>query len=118
VFTAVESRFKTSLLIAGGLIVQWTPPPVVDPFHYAPRNRVPTLMVNGRNDFLAPLDRAQAPLFHLLGAPAQHKRHAILDGGHTPIRHHEMVRESLDWLDRYLGRLDTQLQNVSKGIAQ
>jgi DNA-binding winged helix-turn-helix (wHTH) protein/dienelactone hydrolase len=102
VLTTVESRFKASLLIAGGLIVQWTPQPEVDPFHFAPRNHVPTLMVNGRNDFLAPLELSQAPLFRLLGAPAERKRHAILAGGHTPAHHHEMVRESLDWLNRYL----------------
>jgi dienelactone hydrolase len=103
VLTTVESRFKASLFIAGGLIVQWTPPPEVDPFHFAPRNHVATLMVNGRDDFLAPLELSQAALFRLLGAPAEHKRHAILAGAHTPVNQHETVRETLDWLDRYLG---------------
>jgi DNA-binding winged helix-turn-helix (wHTH) protein len=103
VLTTVEARFKANILIAGGLIVQWTPLPEVDPFHFAPRNHIPTLMVNGRDDFLAPLQISQAPLFRLLGVPREHKRHAILAGGHTPAHHYELVRESLDWLDRYLG---------------
>jgi eukaryotic-like serine/threonine-protein kinase len=103
VLTAVETRFKASLLLAGGLIVQWSPPPEVDPFHFAPRNHVPTLMINGRNDFLAPLELSQAPLFRFLGAPVEHKRHAILAGGHTPVHHQEIIRETLDWLERYLG---------------
>ena len=44
-----------------------------------------------------------APLFKLLGTPAEHKRHVIFESaGHAPPRI-ELIGEVLDWLDRYLG---------------
>jgi hypothetical protein len=64
--------------------------------------RLPTLMLNGRNDFRFPLDAAQKPLFRALGTPEARKRHALVSGGHGPDRL-EMIREVLAWLDRWLG---------------
>jgi hypothetical protein len=90
------------VLLAGGI-----PPEVMraemDPFHFAPRSGVPTLMINGRDDFIFPYDDMQKPLFDLLGVPPTDKRHARLEGGHIPSNRLEIIREVLDWLDRYLG---------------
>jgi eukaryotic-like serine/threonine-protein kinase len=102
IFTAVEPRFRASILLAGGLFWQASAPEI-EPANFAPRATVPTLMVNARNDFFFPLEESQRPFFRLLGAPAQHKRHAVVDGGHVPDDWREVVREVLDWLDRYLG---------------
>ena len=64
--------------------------------------RIPTLMLNGRYDFGMPFETAQRPLFALLGSPAEHKRHRVLEAGHAlPID--DVAREILPWLDRYLG---------------
>jgi hypothetical protein len=41
-------------------------------------------------------------MFRFLGTPAADKRHVLLDSGHVPPRL-ETIKESLDWLDRYLG---------------
>ena len=71
--------------------------------NFAPRSRVQTLMINGRDDFLMPFESSQLPLFRLLGAPRPDKRHARLEGGHIPSDRNEIIRETLDWLDRYLG---------------
>ena len=71
--------------------------------NFAPRSRVPTLMINGRDDYILPLESSQRPLFELLGAPDADKRHAVLDGGHIPPDSRQMMREILDWLDRQLG---------------
>ena len=101
ILTALETRFKASVLQSTGL---WgNPPPETDPINFAPRVRVPTLMVNGRYDFECPIETSQRPLFRLLGTPADHKRHAVLEGGHTPWRRQDIVDEILAWLDRYLG---------------
>jgi hypothetical protein len=27
----------------------------------------------------------------------------VLEGGHIPLKIHEVMREALDWFDRYLG---------------
>lgn len=100
--SAIEPRITASVLAGGGL-TRAKIPPEVDPFNFAPRIRVPTLMINGRNDFTNPLASSQVPLFELLGLPPDRKRHAILEGGHIPDSLHDLMREALDWFDRYLG---------------
>jgi eukaryotic-like serine/threonine-protein kinase len=102
IFTAIEDRFAVSVLLLGGLSV-WDAPPEVDPIHFAPRSTIPTLMVNGRNDFQLPVETSQRPLFRLLGTPDEDKRHVILEGGHAPFDFSELIKETLNWLDRYLG---------------
>ena len=99
---AVEPRLKTAILLSGGLR---TPvrPPEVEPLNFLPRIEVPVLLLGGRNDFIFPVETSQKPLFKLLGTPAEHKRHVVFEGaGHVPPRI-ELIREILDWLDRYLG---------------
>jgi formylglycine-generating enzyme required for sulfatase activity/predicted esterase len=102
VFTAVEPRFAASILLGGGLIPEPFRPEV-DPARFAPRVRTPTLMINGRDDFLMPYELSEKPLFELLGTPSDRKRLARLDGGHIPSNRLEIIREVLDWLDRHLG---------------
>ena len=41
-------------------------------------------------------------MFDLLGVPADQKRRVAYDTGHN-IPRPDLIRESLDWLDRYLG---------------
>jgi pimeloyl-ACP methyl ester carboxylesterase len=106
VFTALEPRFRASVLLAGGLS-SIDLPGEIDGFNFAPRVRVPTLMVNGRDDFEEPLEAIQKPLFQALGTAPADKRHAVLDGGHLP-RLQDTVREVLDWLDRHLGPVDSK----------
>ena len=100
-FTAFEKRIKASILLAGGLD-SGDQPPEIDEINFLPRVKVPTLMVNGRDDFRFPLLVSQKPMFQLLGPPAGDKRHAVISGGHLPTRI-ETIKEVLDWLDRYLG---------------
>jgi pimeloyl-ACP methyl ester carboxylesterase len=98
---AVEPRIRAVVLVSGGLEFQATLPEV-DPFNFAPRARQPTLMLNGRYDFFFPVETSQLPLFRLLGAAAQDKRQVITEGGHAPPQD-LVVKETIDWLDRYLG---------------
>ena len=102
ILAALEPRIKTCVLLAGG-IPRYTVPPYIDPVNFAPRSRAPTLMINGRDDFMDPLETSQRPLFRLLGAPEADKRHVLLDGGHLPPDRRAIIREVLAWLDRYLG---------------
>jgi len=64
-------------------------------------------MVNGRDDYIFPLETSQIPLFRHLGAPEKDKRHFVVEGGHGPLTQ-EVVRETLAWLDRYLGPVKTR----------
>jgi dienelactone hydrolase len=100
---AVESRMRTLVLVAAGLDDGL--PPEVDGLNYAPRVRMPVLMVNGRYDFTEPYETTQLPLFRLLGTPEKDKKHVVFDCGHVPPWP-DVVRETLDWLDRYLGPVD------------
>lgn len=102
VHLAIEPRLRTGVLLSGGFET-WVLPPEVDPVHFTPRVTQPVLMVNGREDFDLPYDTAQVPMFQMLGTPAEHKRHAVLEGGHLPPRPQLVFKEILDWLDRYLG---------------
>jgi predicted esterase len=102
VFTAIDDRFAASILLAGG-IRPLRLQSEMDVVHFAPRSRVPTLMINGRDDYSRPFEVFQRPLFDLLGADPSNKRHARLEGGHLPSDPNEIIREVLDWLDRYLG---------------
>lgn len=61
------------------------------------------LMINGRDDLITPYELSQRPLFDLLGAPDDNKRHARLTGGHIPTDPREIKREVIDWLDQNLG---------------
>ena len=100
ILTALEPRLKASVLQGTGIWGDETPENnAVD---YAPRIRMPTLMLNGRYDFDTPPDTAQRPLFDLLGTPPGSKRHVVLEVGHAmPID--DAARETLPWFDRYLG---------------
>jgi dienelactone hydrolase len=104
IFTSLDRRFRTSILLAGGF---WETKslPEVDLVNFAPRVGLPTLMLNGRDDFRFPLELSQKPMFRALGTPEKDKRHALIEGGHVPPRA-ATIKEILDWLDRYLGPVE------------
>jgi len=78
-----------------------------DQADFALRLKVPVLMVNGRQDFVFPVDQSQNPLFRMLGTPQADKQHAVFDTPHdvTEARP-DLIKVVLDWLDKYLGRID------------
>lgn len=98
---ALEPRIKSAILLAGGLRFN-NPPPEIQPANFMPRVTVPVLIINGRDDYSAP-PAAQQHFHDLLGTPLEHKRLAILDGGHMPNDRLGIIREVLDWLDKYQG---------------
>ena len=61
---AVEPRIKAAVLAVGGSSSPTTPPEV-DPCNVAPRVKIPVLMINGRDDFILPLETSQIPLSQL-----------------------------------------------------
>jgi dienelactone hydrolase len=100
ILSALEPRLRTSVLQGTGISEEV--PPEIDPVNYAPRVRMPTLMLNGRYDFGEPVEQAQRPLFVLLGSADEDKRHVIFETGHAlPID--DVALEILHWFDRYLG---------------
>jgi formylglycine-generating enzyme required for sulfatase activity/predicted Ser/Thr protein kinase/dienelactone hydrolase len=102
ILLAIEDRFKAAVLLAGGFRFAHFPPEI-DMINFAPRVKTPLLLLGGSEDFQHPVETAQKPLFRLLGAPEKDKRHVVFEGGHVPLRIETLIKEILDWLDRYLG---------------
>jgi pimeloyl-ACP methyl ester carboxylesterase len=99
----VEPRFKAAVLQDGGFFTA-AALPAIDGVNYAPRVTIPILMINGRYDYFFRLETSQIPMFRLFGTPAADKRHVVLEASHgvVPLRQ-TVMRETLDWLDKYLG---------------
>lgn len=97
---AVEDRIGASVLIAGGLMGLGRPE--VYDCNYVGRVRVPTLMLNGKYDAILPPELSQRPMFELLGTPVEHKKYILYETDHIPPRI-EFIKETLAWLDKYLG---------------
>jgi dienelactone hydrolase len=101
VMLAIEHRFKAAVVTVAGLRHQ-TAQPEADPFNYLPRVTLPVLMLNGRYDFYFPVETSQRPFFERLGTPLVDKSWMIYDGSHS-VPATQLAKESLAWLDRYLG---------------
>jgi formylglycine-generating enzyme required for sulfatase activity/dienelactone hydrolase len=104
IMPAAEPRFDAVVLYVAGLMFQKALPEV-DQINYLPRVRQPTLMLNGELDFFFPVETSQKPMFRLLGTPSEQKQYRVYPGGHSVPRV-EVIRESLAWLDRYLGPVE------------
>jgi len=100
IITAVEERLKASVLLAGGL--EWLKPPAANPINYVTRVKIPTLMINGKYDTSFLYETSIKPMFDLLGTPDEHKELKLYETDHIPPRN-EFIKETLAWLDRYLG---------------
>jgi serine/threonine protein kinase/dienelactone hydrolase len=104
--TLLQDRLKTSIFLDGGYFL-FLPKPGNDQADFAPRLKLPVLMVNGRYDYSFSLDKSQNPLFAMLGTPAQEKRHVVLETPHDVTEQRpQLVKAVLDWLDHYLGRVN------------
>lgn len=101
IMCAIETRFKASVLYAGGL-GGFERLPEVNEINFVSHIEIPILMINGRYDNIFPYETNQIPMFQLIGTPLEHKRHAVYEAGHMVPRT-QLIRETLDWLDRYLG---------------
>jgi dienelactone hydrolase len=98
---AAEPRFKAAVLYVAGFRFPRSMPEV-DPFNFVSRVRIPVLMLNGQNDPYFPKETSQKPMYELLGTPAKDKDWRTYPGGHFVPRV-QLVKETLAWLDRYLG---------------
>ena len=107
IMLAVEGRIKVGLLMLGGFR-QYEKHPAIDEANFAPRVKVPVLMINGGEDTIFPVKTSQIPMFELLGTPEHDKEHKIYPGGHDLLGlfSRQIRGDVLGWLDRYLGPVD------------
>ncbi|HMD87008.1 MAG TPA: SUMF1/EgtB/PvdO family nonheme iron enzyme [Terriglobia bacterium] len=101
IIPAVEERLKVSVLITAGMFAGRSRPEVNE-INYVSRVKIPTLILNGKFDTAFPVDTSARPMFDLLGTPAQDKQLKLYETDHLPPRN-EFIKETLAWLDRYLG---------------
>jgi eukaryotic-like serine/threonine-protein kinase len=103
-FLAMEPRWRAAVLLDGGFDPLPTRPEIRQS-GYAPRVRIPVLMINGSFDAYYQVEASQKPLFTLLGTPAADKRHVVYPTGHSVFTgyRNQAIRNILDWLDRYQG---------------
>ena len=101
IMLVAEPRLKTGIFLGTGLEFQETLPET-DPLHYLPRVKVPVLVLNGRYDYFFPVKTSLNPFFDNLGTPPRDKVLRLYDSGHGVPRI-EMIKETLAWLDKYLG---------------
>ena len=107
IYTALlQDKLRTAVFLDGGFFLN-PQPTGADQADFAPRMKKPVLMVNGRYDFTFSLERAQKPLFRMLGTPEADKRHVVLEAPHDVTEQRpQLVKEVLGWLDKYLGRVE------------
>jgi dienelactone hydrolase len=99
---ALDDRLKAGVVQGEGALAPSTMPPELDLFNFVPRVRAPVLLLAGRYDPI--YDAKDRSLFlRLLGTPEKDKRLVYVDSGHALMRNPDAMRETLDWLDRYLG---------------
>jgi dienelactone hydrolase len=115
VYLAVDPRFRTGVLRLGGL-PPWECPAEIDAINFAPRVTIPILMLNGRYDYMFPYETSQKPLLRFLGTRDEDKRLELFPTGHSLSGYtKETTRLVLDWLDRYLGKVnENQVTETSK----
>lgn len=98
---AIEDRIQTSVLVGGGFFPRQTRPEVQQ-INYVRHTKIPTLMLNGKYDTIVPYETSTKPMFDLLGTPKDQKELKLYETDHIPPRN-EFIKETLAWLDRYLG---------------
>jgi dienelactone hydrolase len=102
-FLAYERRFRSAVLYSGGFGKQESQESLDQRVGLAARIQLPLLMLGGRHDFSNPVGHQEA-LFRAYGTPSGDKRIRILDdAGHWPLPRNEVIRETVDFLDRYMG---------------
>jgi len=101
IIPAVEERICTSVLVAGSMGPATARiRPEINTINFVTRVRIPTLMLNGIYDIY--IDETIKPMYDLLGIPPEHKRLILYETDHIPPRA-EYIKETLNWLDRYMG---------------
>jgi dienelactone hydrolase len=99
-----DRRFRTAVLRLAGLPSWEMMDPPFDPINFITRVTIPALMFNGKYDYIFPHETSQVPFFERLGTPPESKRHVLFETAHSTYGHrNEVIRETLDWLDRYMG---------------
>jgi dienelactone hydrolase len=103
---ALEKRFQALVLVGGAFDPAWREivMPENAPWNFASRITTPTMLINGRRDFMHPYETGQVPYFNAFDVPDRDKEFVVLEAGHIPPWN-EVIHHALRWYDRYLGEV-------------
>ena len=97
IMLATEKRFKSAILIVGGLRSQKRHPEA-DPVNYLTRVKIPILMLNGKYDPIFPFKSSAEPMFNYFGTEIGSKKMYTFETGHFVPRN-EIIKHSVMWLN-------------------
>jgi len=99
-----DRRFKVLVLNGGGIgpsVIGDQIPVVSLMITHARHLTAPVLLMNGRYDYLFPVEASQKPFFEAFGTPAENKKMILYNAGHVTLPRAEVIKETLLWLDRF-----------------
>jgi dienelactone hydrolase len=99
---ALEKRLRVLILTGAGLPSRREALPETDWLNFAARSTAPILVLNGKYDQGFP-ESCEGPYLDLFGTPRDHKRMVFYGSGHLPPLTNNVIKEMIDWLDKYLG---------------
>jgi serine/threonine protein kinase/predicted esterase len=115
VFAAIEDRFRSVVLVGGGIDNQYQPTrPETDNVNFAPRITSPVLMITGTYDEECSYYREALPLWSLLREP---KKLVLVEGGHLPAPE-ARVPVINEWLNETLGRVEDAKHEKPRGVGR
>ncbi len=102
-FAAVEQRLRTAIFLDGGFYVEKMLPGT-DQADFAPRIKIPVLLISGKYDWVF---LGKDALMKMLGTPPADKKVVFFDTAHDVSEQRpDLVREVVAWLDKYFGRVN------------
>jgi dienelactone hydrolase len=103
ILAAIEERLKLLVLLDGGFASDRVLPGT-DQVDFAPRIKVPTLLISGKYDWIF---KEKDLMIRMLGTPPANKKALVFDTSHDVTEQRaDLMREVLGWLDKYFGKVN------------
>lgn len=99
---AYESRFAAVVLYSGGFGHAASQATLDEQARLAGRVEAPVLLLAGRDDIVSPLDPHKTAFLRAFGAPDDEKVLRAFDAGHWPLPMNDVIRETIDFLERFV----------------
>ena len=101
ILPAIDPRIKVAVLVNGGVATwrhaEWSQ------VNFAPRIKIPILLLNGKYDTIFPVESCQKPFLALFGTAEKDKQLKLYEAGHDVYALNEARKDEREFLDKYLG---------------
>ena len=96
-----EPRLRGAILLSGGFGATQSQVSMDEYRALAQHVTMPILMLGGTQDYNSPAEPHQRVFFESFATPEDQKIFRVYDAGHWPLPMNEVIRETVDFLDRY-----------------